>query len=134
LTLHNDKRNIYKDRLLGVAVGDALGVPGKFKIKQTIVQKPVTDRIGSGTYNLEPGTFSDDSSLAFCLAEALPQGFSLKKIRNNFVGWLTIIMGHPAGLFLMLELQQAKQSDRLQPGHNPELARVWTFQIMAMVH
>ena len=62
------EKNIYRDILFGVAVGDALGVPVEFKSRQTIAQKPVTDMIGYGTYDLPPGTFSDDSSLSFCLA------------------------------------------------------------------
>ncbi len=60
-----------KSALLGVAVGDALGVPVEFYSRQTITQNPVTGMIGYGTYNLPAGTWSDDSSLTFCLAEAL---------------------------------------------------------------
>ena len=73
--------------LFGVAVGDALGVPVEFKSRQTILQNPVTDMIGYGTYNLPPGTWSDDSSLTFCLAEALTKDFSLNTIAQNFIDW-----------------------------------------------
>ena len=52
-------------------MGNALGVPVEFKGRSQIARQPVTDMIGYGTYNLPPGTFSEDSSLAFCLAEAL---------------------------------------------------------------
>lgn len=65
------KRNLYKDVLFGVAIGDALGVPVGFKSRESISVNPVTDMIGFGTYNQPEGTFSDDSSLSFCLAEAL---------------------------------------------------------------
>ncbi len=51
-----------KSVLFGVAVGDALGVPVEFESRETIRKDPVTDMIGFGTYNLPPGTFSDDSS------------------------------------------------------------------------
>jgi len=44
--------------------------------------------IGYGTYHLPPGTWSDDSSLTFCLAEALAEGFDLNVIGGNFVKWL----------------------------------------------
>jgi hypothetical protein len=60
-----------KSALFGVAVGDALGVPVEFNSRQKISNNPVTDMIGYGTYNLPAGTWSDDSSLTFCLAEAL---------------------------------------------------------------
>ena len=81
------KQNFYKDILFGVAIGDALGVPVEFISREQIKLNPVKDIIGYGTYNLPPGTFSDDSSLTFCLAEALTQDFNLKTIGNNFVKW-----------------------------------------------
>ncbi|KXK44107.1 MAG: ADP-ribosylation/Crystallin J1 [Bacteroidetes bacterium OLB11] len=73
-----------KSALFGVIVGDALGVPVEFKSRQTIAQNSVTDMIGYGTYNLPAGTWSDDSSLTLCLAEALTQDFDLNTIAQNF--------------------------------------------------
>lgn len=81
-------RNFYKDVLFGVAVGDALGVPVEFKSREDIAQKPVTDMTGFGTYGQPPGTWSDDSSLTFCLADVLADGYSLQKIADSFVNWL----------------------------------------------
>ena len=63
-------RNLNKDILLGIAIGDALGVSVEFKSRQTLLQNPVKGMLGYGTHNQPAGTFSDDSSLAFCLAEA----------------------------------------------------------------
>jgi ADP-ribosyl-[dinitrogen reductase] hydrolase len=82
------KRNFYKDVLFGVATGDALGVPVEFKSRSVVAQKPVTDMIGFGTYGLPPGTWSDDSSLTFCLADVLTNGYDLQNIADSFVGWL----------------------------------------------
>jgi len=73
--------------LLGISTGDAVGVPVEFKSRETIKNKPVTDMTGFGTYNLPPGTFSDDSSLTFCLAEGLISGYSLNTIAENFIKW-----------------------------------------------
>ena len=42
---------------------------------------------GFGTHDQPPGTFSDDSSLAFCLAEALTEGYDLNRIAQNFLKW-----------------------------------------------
>lgn len=58
-----------KSALFGVAVGDAVGVPYKFSSRQKMEVDPATGMVGYGTYNLPPGTWSDDSSLTFCLAE-----------------------------------------------------------------
>lgn len=116
------ERNIYKDILFGVAVGDALGVPVEFKSRQTIAQNPVTDMIGFGTYNLPAGTFSDDSSLAFCLAEALTQEFSLQKIGDNFIAWLNQNYWTPRGNVFDVGIATRQAIRRLQEGCSPELA------------
>ncbi len=76
-----------KSALFGVAVGDALGVPHEFSSAQVLRENPVTDMVGYGTYNLPPGTWSDDSSLSFCLAESLCSGFNTDHMGELFVKW-----------------------------------------------
>lgn len=76
-----------KNALLGLAVGDALGVPYEFKSREELEKSPAVNMTGYGTYNLPPGTWSDDSSLAFCLAEALTNDFSLDDIARSFQKW-----------------------------------------------
>ncbi len=49
---------------------------------------------GFGTYNLPAGTWSDDSALTFCLAEALTEKFDLDLIAGKFIKWLKKITGH----------------------------------------
>lgn len=73
--------------LFGFAVGDALGVPVEFKSRDYLKNAPVEEMIGYGTWNQPPGTWSDDSSLAFCLAESLTKGFNLEDIAANFILW-----------------------------------------------
>ncbi len=78
-----------KAAILGLAIGDALGVPVEFKNRQHIKLKPVTDMIGYGTYNQPPGTWSDDSSMTFCLMQSLLNSYDLKDIANKFLKWKT---------------------------------------------
>ncbi len=59
--------------LIGLCVGDALGVPVEFSSRHQRKLVPVTTMQGYGTYNQPPGTWSDDSSLTFCLAEAIAE-------------------------------------------------------------
>ncbi|RZK23317.1 MAG: ADP-ribosylglycohydrolase family protein [Hymenobacter sp.] len=56
---------------LGLAVGDALGVPVEFIGRDARRRDPVATMRGYGTHQQPPGTWSDDSSLTFCLAETL---------------------------------------------------------------
>lgn len=73
--------------LFGVAIGDALGVPFEFKSRAVLKDKNVSGMVGYGTHDVPPGTFSDDTSLTFCLAEALTRGFSMNVIAENFIEW-----------------------------------------------
>lgn len=73
--------------LLGLSIGDALGVPVEFTSRAERVKSPVTSMLGYGTWDVPAGTFSDDSSLTFCLAECLCKGFSLNDIANSFWRW-----------------------------------------------
>ncbi len=75
------------DALLGVAIGDAVGVPFEFSSRDIMKSDPAKGMIGYGTYNQPPGTWSDDSSLTFCLAESLVDGYSLKDISEKFIKW-----------------------------------------------
>ena len=73
--------------LMGVCVGDALGVPVEFKSRGHLQKNPVKTMTGYGTYNQVPGTWSDDSSLTFCLADSLCEGFDLNTIARSFCRW-----------------------------------------------
>lgn len=73
--------------LMGLCVGDALGVPVEFSSRAERVKSPVTSMLGYGTWDVPAGTWSDDSSLTFCLAECLCSGFSLEEIASSFWRW-----------------------------------------------
>jgi ADP-ribosylglycohydrolase len=70
--------------LLGIAAGDALGVPVEFQPRGIF---HVRDMQGYGTHSQPPGTWSDDTSLALCLAGSLSCGFDLSDIAQNFMRW-----------------------------------------------
>lgn len=76
--------------LLGLSVADAIGVPVEFQSREELDQHPVTDIRGYGTYNQPPGYFSDDSSLAFGLAESLAKGsFDLRDQAVRLINYKT---------------------------------------------
>lgn len=80
-------RNLAKDILFGVAVGDAMGVPVEFNSRTFLTENPVTDLQEYGTHFQPKGTWSDDSSLTFCLAESLLNGYDLADIAEKFCQW-----------------------------------------------
>ncbi|MFE5317326.1 ADP-ribosylglycohydrolase family protein [Paenibacillus sp. NPDC056579] len=59
----------YQGCLLGLAVGDALGTTLEFKTPGSF--EPLRDMEGGGPFQLEPGEWTDDTSMALCLAESL---------------------------------------------------------------
>lgn len=64
-TLHSRKLG----GILGLVVGDAIGCATVFQEMGCF--PPVTDMVGGGPFNLPPGAWTDDSSMALCLAESL---------------------------------------------------------------
>lgn len=74
--------------IMGVIIGDALGLPVQFMTKTEISKNPITGMIGGGTFGLEPGAWSDDSSLTLCLAESLSKvDYNPADIARRFVEW-----------------------------------------------
>jgi ADP-ribosylglycohydrolase len=59
----------YRGALLGLAAGDALGTTLEFRMPGGF--EPLTDMVGGGPFDLKPGEWTDDTSLALCLAESL---------------------------------------------------------------
>jgi ADP-ribosyl-[dinitrogen reductase] hydrolase len=59
----------FRGALLGLAVGDALGTSLEFTRPGSFA--PIDDIIGGGPFKLEPGEWTDDTSMALCLAESL---------------------------------------------------------------
>lgn len=108
--------------LFGVAIGDALGVPAEFKNRATLMQDPVTDFIGFKSHGQPPGTFSDDSSLTFCLAESLCLGYDLNDAGKRFVRWYDENYWTAGNEVFDIGNTTRSAIDRLRRGSRPSLA------------
>jgi len=77
----------FRGCLLGLAVGDAIGTTVEFKPRGNF--EPVTDMVGGGPFGLEPGQWTDDTSMALCLAESLieRQGFDARDQMERYIRW-----------------------------------------------
>ena len=113
------KESTVKDILLGLSTGDALGVPVEFKKRSEIKLSPVMDMVGYGTYNLPPGTWSDDSSMAFCLAESLIDGYSIDDIAGIFVDWAYKNYWTPYGKLFDIGMATRRALERVHNGVSP---------------
>lgn len=113
---------LMKDILLGMAVGDAFGVPYEFLSRED-AKRRVSEKIeGWGTHNQPPGTWSDDTSLALCTADAIAKGYSVEKVAHNFVRWLDEGFWTPHGTVFDIGGTTRDAINRLRAGVDPVLA------------
>lgn len=77
----------YRGALLGLAAGDALGTTLEFKRSGSFV--PIDDMAGGGPFGLPPGHWTDDTSMALCLAESLVErrGFDPVDQLERYLRW-----------------------------------------------
>ena len=77
----------FRGCLLGLACGDALGAPIEFMLPDNF--HPVTDFRGGGAFNVKPGQWTDDTSMALCLADSLIscKGFDPRDQMDRYLRW-----------------------------------------------
>ncbi len=82
-----DEKDRYLGCLIGLAVGDALGTTLEFKRPGSF--KPIKDMVGRGPFGLKPGEWTDDTSMALCLAESLVEckGFDPADQMKRYLKW-----------------------------------------------
>lgn len=73
--------------LFGLAVGDAVGTTLEFVMRDRYTH--ITDMVGGGPFNLEPGQWTDDTSMALCLGESLiaSKGMDLSDQMDRYISW-----------------------------------------------
>jgi len=77
----------FRGCLLGLAVGDALGTTAEFQPRGSFPE--IADMVGGGPFELEPGQWTDDTSMALCLATSLLErdGFDAVDQMNRYLRW-----------------------------------------------
>jgi ADP-ribosyl-[dinitrogen reductase] hydrolase len=81
-----DRIDRARGALLGLAVGDAIGTTVEFMPRGSFA--PLTDMVGGGPFNLQPGQWTDDTSMALCLAASLiDNGFDTHDQMQRYLMW-----------------------------------------------
>lgn len=80
-------RNTCRGALMGLAVCDALGTTVEFKRPGSFPS--LTDIVGGGPFGLKPGQWTDDTSMALCLAESLLERHAFDPVDQleRYVRW-----------------------------------------------
>ncbi len=82
-----EPRDRYQGSLLGLAVGDAVGTTLEFKTPGSFA--PIKDMVGGGPFQLNVGEWTDDTSMALCLAASLieQKGFDVRDQMERYLRW-----------------------------------------------
>lgn len=80
-------RGRFRGCLLGLAVGDAVGTAVEFLPRGSF--PPLTGMTGGGPFDLRPGEWTDDTSMALCLATSLVErrGFDPRDQMDRYLRW-----------------------------------------------
>lgn len=81
-------RERFRGGLLGLAAGDALGTTLEFKPPGSF--EPISEMVGGGPFDLQPGQWTDDTSMALCLATSLLEcdGFDPMDQMQRYLRWV----------------------------------------------
>ena len=81
-------RDRFRGCLLGLAASDALGTTLEFKSPGSF--EPIDDMVGGGPFDLQPGQWTDDTSMALCLATSLLEcdGFDPEDQMQRYLRWV----------------------------------------------
>lgn len=82
-----EPQNRFQGALLGLACGDALGTTVEFQPRGSFT--PLTDIVGGGPFSLQAGEWTDDTSMALCLADSLLKhsGVNLEDQLERYTSW-----------------------------------------------
>lgn len=82
-----EQRDRFRGCLSGLAAGDAVGTTVEFKPRGSF--EPVTGMVGGGPFHLQPGQWTDDTSMALCLGYSLVEtgGFDADDQMQRYVRW-----------------------------------------------
>lgn len=114
-------KKIWLDGVMGVVVGDALGVPVEFTSRMERTKDPVTGMREYGTHNQPKGTWSDDSSLMLAMLDSLihSDGLDYEDMMVRFRDWRVYGKYTPHGTVFDIGITCANAIGKYRPGVDP---------------
>lgn len=109
----------YRGCLLGLACGDAVGTTVEFSPRGSF--EPLTDMVGGGPFDLPIGAWTDDCSMALCLAHSLLYrgGFDATDQMNRYCNWASFGYMSSTGECFDIGMTVAKSLERYRTSGNP---------------
>lgn len=78
-----------KNGIIGFAIGDAMGVPVEFCIREKLMQNPLTEMVGFGSHDVPKGSWSDDTSMTLATMDSIieKKEIDIYDIADKFLQW-----------------------------------------------
>lgn len=82
--------NRIRDALYGFAIGDAIGVPIEFEHRSNLIKSPVTKMLGYGSYDIDKGIWSDDTSMTLAEMDSIAatNKIDYTDMAEKFCSWI----------------------------------------------
>ncbi len=112
-----------KSGIIGLAIGDAMGVPLEFLKREDLINNPVTVMLGEQSHHMPKGSWSDDTSLNLALIDSInnKNDIDLFDIGQNFIAWGEKGKYTPTGQMFGIGRTTLRSIARLEEGKlNPE--------------
>ena len=79
-----------KNGIIGFAIGDAMGVPNEFCLREKLIENPITEMIGYGSHDVPKGSWSDDTSMTLATMDSIIEmkQIDTEDIATKFLEWL----------------------------------------------
>lgn len=91
--------NSSKNGIIGLAIGDAMGVPIEFSTREKLQNNPIKEMIGYGIYPVPKGSWSDDTSMTIATIDSIieTKRIDIYNIASKFVEWKKYAKYTPSG-------------------------------------
>lgn len=80
-----------KSAIYGFVIGDAMGVPVEFEDREKLMESPVTNMLGYGSYDVSKGVWSDDTSMTLATMDSIivnKKELNYNDIADKFCEWI----------------------------------------------
>lgn len=110
-----------KSGFLGLAIGDALGLPVEYMSREELEKKPVSEMKGYGAHNVPEGTWSDETSMTVATMDSIIKcgNINYNDIMQKFCNWKDQAKYTAEGKFFTIGMATTKALHNFQNGIEP---------------
>ena len=82
------RKHLFRDAIIGFAIGDALGAPAEFGERWMRDLDPIREMRCGGIFEVPVGGWTDDTSMTLATLDSLRHGYNAEDIMERFVSWI----------------------------------------------